>query len=253
MPALVTLTMQAQIEERAERSWKLRDMLHLGKLNVPGSAMDDDGYLMKTSAPPMQPTLVTRPTLVGKSNFSVVEVVSGKWVSTGMPNRKQKGPKNQKWLTKAIVRDKNSGVLTWQEPLVYSPSLKLTLVNKQLSRKDPRRLVLQTLRAMDRFHGKPAYDNIKVEIALDDGISRFYFAQCEAFFQDCKWNLRLLKTFILEPLFALFCNIYFSVDLTLNEMPKRQNVTFYIFQNHELDVEVNIRIMVTDSIHKYFI
>ena len=158
MPALVTLTMQAQIEERAERSWKLRDMLHLGKLNVPGSAMDDDGYLMKTSAPPMQPTLVTRPTLVGKSNFSVVEVVSGKWVSTGMPNRKQKGPKNQKWLTKAIVRDKNSGVITWQEPLVYSPSLKLTLVNKQLSKKDPRRLVLQTLRAMDRFHGKPAYD-----------------------------------------------------------------------------------------------
>ena len=184
MPALVTLTMQAQIEERAERSWKLRDMLHLGKLNVPGSAMDDDGYLMKTSAPPMKPTLVTRPTLVGKSNFSVVEVASGKWVSTGMPNRKQKGPKNQKWLTKAIVRDKNSGVLTWQEPLVYSPSLKLTLVNKQLSRKDPRRLVLQTLRAMDRFHGKPAYDNIKVEIALDDGISRLYFAQCEAFFQD---------------------------------------------------------------------
>ena len=27
--------MQAQIEERAERSWKLRDMLHLGKLNDP--------------------------------------------------------------------------------------------------------------------------------------------------------------------------------------------------------------------------
>ena len=88
MPALVTLTMQAQIEERAERSWKLRDMLHLRKLNVPSSAMDDDGYLMKTSAPPMQPTLVTRPTLVGKSNFAVVEVVSGKWVSIGMPNRK---------------------------------------------------------------------------------------------------------------------------------------------------------------------
>ena len=76
MPALVTLTMQAQIEERAERSWKLRDMLHLGKLNVPGSAMDDDGYLMQTSAPPpMKPTLVTRPTPVGKSNFAVVEVV----------------------------------------------------------------------------------------------------------------------------------------------------------------------------------
>ena len=76
-------------------------MLHLGKLNAPGSAMDDDGYLMQTSAPPpMKPTLVTRPTPVGKSNFAVVEVVSGKWVSTGIPNRKQKGPKNKKWLTK---------------------------------------------------------------------------------------------------------------------------------------------------------
>ena len=148
--------------------------------------MDTDGYLMQTAAPPMKPTLVTRPTLVGKSNFAVVEVVSGKWVSTGMPNRKQKGPKNQKWLTKAIIRDKNSGVITWQEPLLYSPSLNLTLANKQLSRKDPRRLVLQTLRAMNKFHGKPTRDNIKAEIAQDNGNSRYYFAQCEAFFQDRK-------------------------------------------------------------------
>jgi hypothetical protein len=44
--AFVAPPMQAQIEERAERSWKLRDMLHLGKLNAPGSAMDADGYLV---------------------------------------------------------------------------------------------------------------------------------------------------------------------------------------------------------------
>ena len=92
LPAFVTPTTQAQTEERAERSWKLRDMPHLGKWNAPGSAMDADGYLMQTAAPPMKPTLVTRPTLVGKSNFAVVEVVSGKCVSTGIPNRKQKGP-----------------------------------------------------------------------------------------------------------------------------------------------------------------
>ena len=177
--------MQAQIEERAERSWKLRDMLHLGNLNMPGSGMDDDGYLMQTAAPPMQPTFATRPTLVGKGNFAVVEITHGKWVAKGMPNRKQKGPKNQKWLTKAIVRDTHSGVITWQEPLVYSPSMKLTLTNKQLPRKDPRRLVLQTLRAMNQFHGKPARDNVKVEIAQDNGTrSRYYFARCEAFFHD---------------------------------------------------------------------
>jgi hypothetical protein len=64
--------------------------------------------------------------------------------------------------------------------------LKLTLVNKKLSRKDPRRLVLQTLRAMNKFHGKLTRDNVKVEVAQDNGNCRYYFAQCEAFFQDGK-------------------------------------------------------------------
>jgi hypothetical protein len=60
--------------------------------------------------------------------------------------------------------------------------VKLALVNKQLSRKDPRRLVLQALRAMNKFHGKPTRDNAKVDIAQDNGNSRYYFAQREAFF-----------------------------------------------------------------------
>ena len=181
---IVTPTTQAQIEERAERSWKLRDLLHLGNLNTPGSTVGDDGYLMKTAAPPMKPTPVTRPTLVGMSNFAVVKIVSGKWVASGRSDRKQKGPKHHQWLAKAIARDTNSGILTWHEPIVYSPAMKLTLVNKQLFRKDPRRHVLQALRAMNNFHGKPTTDNIKVEIAQDNGNSRYYFAQCEAFFQD---------------------------------------------------------------------
>ena len=132
----------------------------------------------------MKPTPVTRPTLVGKDNFSVVNIVSGTWVATGCHSSKKKGPKHKKWLAKAIQRDTNNGVLDWSEPLVYSPSMKLTLVNKQLSKKDPRRLVLQTLRAMDNFHGKAARDNVKVEIVQDNENSHYYFAQCEAFFQD---------------------------------------------------------------------
>ena len=163
-------------------------MLHLGKLND-AIHLDADGHMMKTGAPPMKPTPVTRPTLVGVSNLAVVEIVAGTWVAEGSPNRKQKGPKNQKWLTKAIVRDTNSGVLTWQEPLVYSPSMKLTLINKQLPRQDPRRLVLQTLRAMKQFHGRPARDNVKVEVAQENGSSRYCFAQCEAFFQDSKGDI----------------------------------------------------------------
>ena len=159
-------------------------MLHLGNLNTPGSFLNEDNSMIQTAATPMKPTPVTRPTLVGKDNFSVVNIVSGTWVATGCHSSKQKGPKHQKWLAKAIQRDTNNGVLDWSEPLVYSPSMKLTLVNKQLSKKDPRRLVLQTLRAMDNFHGKAARDNVKVEIVQDNENSHYYFAQCEAFFQD---------------------------------------------------------------------
>ena len=138
--AFLTPPTQAQKEERAERSWKLRDVVHLGNVNAQGSSLDRDGHTLKTAAPPMKPTPVTRPTPVGKSNFAVVEIVSGKWVATGRPNRKQKGPKHQKRLAKAALRDINSGFLTWREPLVHSPSMELTLVNKKFSRKDPRRL-----------------------------------------------------------------------------------------------------------------
>ena len=158
-------------------------MLHLGNLNTRGSSLDDNGNMLKTTAPPMTSALVTRPALVGKSNFAVAEIVPGTWMATGFPNRKQKGPKHQKRLTKAMLRDTNSGVLTWREPLVHSPSMKLTPVNKQLSRKDLRRLVLQNIRAMDKFHGEPTRDNAKVEIDQDNGNSRCYhFTQCEAFF-----------------------------------------------------------------------
>ena len=152
-------------------------MLHLGNLNTPGSSLDDDGNMLKIAAPPMKPTPVTRPTLVGKCNFATVKVVSGTWVATGCYSSKQKGPKHQKWLAKAILRDTNNGILDWREPLVYSPSTKLTLVNKQLPRKDPRRLILQTLRAIGKFHGKPARDNVEVEIAQDN--VRGVFPGCE--------------------------------------------------------------------------
>jgi hypothetical protein len=39
---------------------------------------------------------------------------------------------------------------------------------------------------MNKFHGKPTRDNVKAEIAQDNGSSRCCFAQCEACFQDDK-------------------------------------------------------------------
>jgi hypothetical protein len=76
--AFVASTTQDQIEERAEWTWELRGMLHLGNLDAPGSSLDgDDGHTLKTAAPPMKPTPVSRPTLVGLLNFAIVEIVPG--------------------------------------------------------------------------------------------------------------------------------------------------------------------------------
>jgi hypothetical protein len=62
--------------------------------------------------------------------------------------------------------------------------MKLTLVDRQRSANDPKRLVLMTLRPMAKFRGKATRDNAKVEVEDGEGNARFCFAQCEAFSQD---------------------------------------------------------------------
>ena len=74
----VSCATQAQIEERADRPWKLRDMTHLGKVNR-GAPVNDGGSEDKSAVPPMRPTPVTRPTLVGKTSFSIVTFPAGLW------------------------------------------------------------------------------------------------------------------------------------------------------------------------------
>ena len=181
---------QAQIEERAERSWKLRDMLHLNKLtNV---AMNDDCFNRGASAAvTMQATPVKRPTLVGKDNFSTVEINAGLWLlPKGVTIKAQAClPTSRVWLGKAIHRDTLSGVLAWHEPVLFSPSMKLTLVDRQRSANEPKRLVLITLRSMPNFRGKATRDNVKVEVEDGEGNPQFYFAQCEAFFEDANGHV----------------------------------------------------------------
>ena len=160
-------------------------MLHLGKLT--DIALNDDCVNKGASAAvSMLPTPVTRPTLVGKDNFSYVEIRAALWLVPKGISLKAKAslPVGRVWLAKAIRRDTRRGVLAWREPVLFSPSMKLTLIDRQRSATDPKRLVLITLRSMAKFRGKTTRDNVKVEVEDGEGNARFYFAQCEAFFQD---------------------------------------------------------------------
>jgi hypothetical protein len=124
---------------------------------------------------------------VGKDNFSCVEINAGLWLAPKGIALEVKVclPEGRVWLSKAIRRDTRSGVLAWREPVLFSPSMELTLVDRQRSATDPKRLALTTLRSMAKFRSKATRDNVKVEVEDGKGKNaRFYFAQCEAFFED---------------------------------------------------------------------
>ncbi len=62
--------------------------------------------------------------------------------------------------------------------------MKLTLVNKQLAVQNEKRLLKVILRALPKYQGRPAFDNIKLEVEEERGQIRRYFGKCLAFFQD---------------------------------------------------------------------
>ena len=183
---------QAQIEERAERTWKLRDMLHLGQCGV---ALDDDGYNAGAIPGPMIPTPSTPPTLVGTAVRAKFR--RGRWLRPrkarwtkkpeSAPARGQKRhhqASGRKGLALVIQRDVENGVLQWRKPVQYAPSMKLTVPDLQAPQHDPKRLVLITLRAMAKFQGRPCLDYVKVAVEGHSGRVQLFFALCEAFFQD---------------------------------------------------------------------
>ena len=151
-------------------------MLHLG--NLTDVAMNDDCFNRGASAAvSMIPTPVTRPTLVGKDNFSYVKIRAGLWlVPKGITSKaKASLPVVREWLSKAIRRDTSSGVLAWREPVLFSPSMKLTLVDRQRSATDPKRLVLTTLRSMAKFRDGSAFTKSRIHIYISIFHNRVVF------------------------------------------------------------------------------
>ena len=140
---------QGQIEARAERSTKLRDMLHLYKLGV----VRDDGTLGPPATwIPKRPPLLG-PALVGpetKLDFKA----DGSWrplanVHPFAPVRSRK--KSRKLLTSApvpstraaiglaVLRAVRTSVLTWTKPITYCKGLKMPIENLSLPEDDPDR------------------------------------------------------------------------------------------------------------------
>ena len=90
----------------------------------------------------------------------------------------------RRYLRLAILHALNKKTITWTEPVQTFAQMKLTLVDKQQPIGCAQRLAKVILRAMPRFHGKPAFDTVKLKVEEENGRIRRYFGKCLAFFKD---------------------------------------------------------------------
>jgi hypothetical protein len=90
----------------------------------------------------------------------------------------------RKYLRLAIVNALHKKPITWNEPVQTFAQMKLTLVDKQYPVDSAQRLAkVVVLRAMPKFHGKPAFDTVKLKVEEENGRIRTYFGKCLAFFK----------------------------------------------------------------------
>lgn len=74
-------------------------------------------------------------------------------------------------------------------PLRIGQQMTINLTNRMASRTNPSRDVELILRSVPVMWGKPRFDNVKVAILGEDGVTqRLYFGKCLAFLQDAAGN-----------------------------------------------------------------
>jgi len=153
--------------------WMLQDLLVIaGEPPLTAHTMDDDNeYLLVKNQIPVAPCVV------GASSHTLkLEKHTGlpQWLSID----------ERKYLRLAIVNALHKKTVTWNEPVQTFAQVKLTLVDEQYPVDSAQRLGKVVLRAMPKFHGKPAFDSVKLKVEEENGRIRTYFGKCLAFFKD---------------------------------------------------------------------
>lgn len=161
-------------ENRDERMWMLKDLLVIaGEPPLTAHTMDacSNEYVLVKKKIPVRPCVVGTSTQTLHLNLH-----------TGLPN--WLSIDERRYLRLAIINALNNKTITWTEPVQTYAQMKLTLVDKQQPMDCAQRLAKVILRAMPRFHGKPAFDTVKIAVEEDNRRIRRYFGKCLAFFKD---------------------------------------------------------------------
>jgi len=156
--------------------WKLKDILAAaGEPPMTAHTTDDNkNYALVTKALPITPCPV------GKSISLRLDIHAGLpfWLTID----------ERRCLRLAIVNALSTKTISWQEPVTTFTQMKLSFEDKQLPANSAHKITHYTLRVKN-YHGKPAFDNVKVEVEEEGGRIRRYFAKCLAFFCDSKKDM----------------------------------------------------------------
>jgi hypothetical protein len=140
------------MQHKDERAWMLQNFLAAAHL-PPVSKLyhrDDNGLyqLIKVTTNP------EKPTLIGKVQALVLLSCAG------LPSHLTIEERNAVHL--AVTTALTNHLIEWEAPVVVGSQMMVTLENLQEPEHTRKRLVKITLRALVKFQGKPAFDNIQV-------------------------------------------------------------------------------------------
>ena len=154
------------MEMKVTRRWQLTDLLHIcGMENVSQSNYGDPGRDYTQSRTDPRP-----PKLVGKT--SVLQFRKRK----GLPPDTSRVARHTLFEAMQMEMSGDDRTLHWKQPIECGSQLQTALEDKQLPADDDRRFVQVTLRSQAFYQGRPAQDNVLIDVEEDNGNS-LYFAK----------------------------------------------------------------------------
>jgi hypothetical protein len=173
MECAITLKLKGTMQNKDERAWMLHNVLVAANLSpVSNIYHRDDNGLYPFVKQPNTPEL---PSLRGKVHALALPNC------TDLPSHLT--IEERKAVNLAITTGLTNHVIEWEAPVVVASQMTLTVENRQEPEHTGKRLVKLILRALPKYQGKPAFDNIKVLVEEDEG-TKFYFGRCLLFFKD---------------------------------------------------------------------
>ena len=141
----------------------LRDLLHHAGLPPMTEQLDQDN-----------PELVMKP----RTKMRAVKLVGKKRDMSLMGSCTQfTGRMTDEVRLIIMIKISDTTRFDWAPPFKIAQQMSVTMMNRNVPKNDTGRMVNVTLRAVQKFHGKRHFSDVKIACPDDDGRDHIYFAR----------------------------------------------------------------------------